>query len=88
MRQQQSASATQTGSSLTEGMRTVSLDSKKRLVSAQAKSTPYKPPETTPKSSRGYRDKPTGELSAKNIKCFNCNEKGHFASSCQTSKVH
>ena len=42
----------------------------------------HKPTEFIHKSSGPCRDGSTGEMQAKNIKRFNCKEKGHFASSC------
>ena len=41
----------------------------------------HKPTESIHKSNRPHRDRSAVEMQAKNIKCFNCKEKGHFTSS-------
>ena len=66
-------------------MKKLTVDTRKKLPT-HTRSASYKPSELTQANSRTYRDKPTREMQAKSIKCFNCNEKGHFASSCPKAK--
>ena len=86
-RRQQSESTVQLAGNITEGMKNVSIDNRKRSVPAQTRNTSNAPTESIPKSNRTHRDRSTGEMQAKNIKCFNCNEKGHFASSCPKGRL-
>ena len=38
------------------------------------------------KSWRGKRERERGPLSNKNVECFNCGEKGHYANECPKPK--
>ena len=84
-RQQQSVGTGQPENNLNEDMKKITVDTRKKLPT-QTRSASYKPSEFTQAKSRTYRDKPTGEMQAKSMKRFNCNEKGHFASSCPKAK--
>ena len=85
MRRQQPTSSVQSAGNVTEALRTMSVNSQKKTVSGQTRSTPT---ELTRRSNRSFnRDRSSVELQAKNIRCFICNEKGHFASSCTKSKA-
>ena len=86
-RRQQSTSIMQAVHNVTKGIKTVSIDNRKRLLPPQTRNTSNTPIEAMPRSNRAHRDRPTGEMQAKNVKCFNCNEKGHFASSCPKGKA-
>ena len=81
-RRQQPTSSVQSAGNVTEALRTMN---QKKTVSGQTRSTPTEP---THRSNRSFnRDRSSVELQAKNIRCFICNEKGHFASSCTKSKA-
>ena len=72
---------------ITEGMKMMSIDNRKRSVPAQTRNTSNVPTESIHKSNRPHRDRSIEEIQGKNIKCFNCNEKGHFASSCPKGRL-